>query len=134
MKKQNQKKQTPEPHKSFKARKEILMKPISLEVDLESRELFFTKGSKEQLSLPIESTNLDSVIQSYLPPKESKLVMEKLSKAEKGLEKPIPFYFVHPLTSKKFHFEYRYKIEYVKYSSTRLRGELVKTSVKKSTK
>lgn len=119
---------------TWKARREILSKPISLEVDLESRQLYFNKDSQTKLSFDFDTDDLDSLIKSYLNPKDSKAVIEKLSKAEKGLEKPIPFNFVHPLTAKQFHFEYRYKIVYVKYSSTRLQGELIQTKAKKITK
>ena len=115
---------------TWKHRRELLSNSIPLEIDLQSRQLFLNEKLNEKLDLNFKTDNLDTVITSYLLPKESKKVMQSLSKAEKGLEKPIAFNFVHPLTSKAFHFEYHYKIVYVKYSSTRLQGELVKTPSK----
>lgn len=114
---------------SWKKRRALLSKSIPLEVDLESRQLFFAESPDAKLNFNTE--NLDILIDSYLLPKESKKVMQSLSKAKKGIEKPISFHFIHPLTSKSFHFEYHYKIVYVKYSSTRLQGELIKTSPKR---
>lgn len=112
---------------TWKHRRELLSKSIPLEVDLESRQLFFNANVDKNLSLNFNTDNLDKLIASYLHPKESKKVIKSLSKAEKGLEKPILFNFVHPLTSKAFQFEYHYKIVYVNYSSTRLQGELKKS-------
>lgn len=115
---------------NWKLRKEILTNNIPLEVDLENRQLFFNKGLNEKLNLNFKTNNLDKVIDSFLQPKESRKVMKSLSKAGKGVEKPIQFNFVHPLTSKAFQFEYHYKIVYVNYSSTRLQGELIKSQAK----
>lgn len=113
---------------TWKHRREILSKSIPLEVDLESRQLFFNTNLSKNLNL--NTDNLDKVIESFLQPKESRKVMKSLSKAGKGLEKPIHFNFVHPLTSKAFQFEFHYKIIYVNYASTRLQGELIKSSAK----
>lgn len=115
---------------TWKHRRDLLSNAIPIEVDLESRQIFIDKCLDKKLNLFFNTTNLDAMIASYLLPKESKKVMQRLSKAEKGLEKPIPFRFVHPLTDKTFHFEYHYKIVYVKYASTRLQGELIKTPTK----
>jgi hypothetical protein len=111
----------------WKHRRELLSKSIPLEVDLESRQLFFNTNVDKNLNLNFNTDNLDKLIESHLHPKESKKVIKSLSRAEKGLEKPILFNFVHPLTSKAFQFEYHYKIVYVNYSTTRLQGELKKS-------
>lgn len=110
----------------WKKRRELISRSIPLEVDLENRQIFFQTDIKEKLHFDFNTNNVDKLITTYLDPRDTKKVMNSLVKAKKGLEKPIPFNFIHPLTSKSFHFEYRYQIIYVKYSSTRLRGELVK--------
>jgi hypothetical protein len=107
---------------------------IPLEVDLENGQLFFIEGIKQKLNFDLNTGNIDKVIKTYVDPKDLKKVKHSLSQAKKGIEKPIPFNFIHPLTAQSLRFEYRYQIEYVKYSSTRLRGVLVsirgsKTSV-----
>ena len=110
----------------WKKRRELVSKSIPLEVDLENRRIFFQTDIKEKLHFDFKTDNVDKLITTYLDPKDTKKVMNSLVKAKNGLERPIPFNFIHPLTSKSFHFEYRYQIIYVKYSSTRLQGELVK--------
>lgn len=109
----------------FKKRRELISKSISVEVDLENREIFFQKDLSEKMQFDFSSTNVDKIITTYLNPKDGKKVIKSLDSAKTGVEKPIPFHFVHPITSKAFHFEYRYQIIYVKYSSTRLKGNLV---------
>ncbi len=118
----------------WKKRREIVSNSIPLEVDLENREIFFKTDIKEKLHFDFSTNNIDSLIRNYVDPKDSKKVMRSLTEAEKGQEKPIPFNFIHPLTSKSFKFEYRYQIIYVKYSSTRLQGELVKMTESRSKK
>ena len=110
----------------WKKRREMISKAIPLEVDLENREIFFTTDIKEKLHFDFSTNNIDNLIKTYIDPKDSENVMESLTEAKKGMEKPIPFSFIHPITAKSFKFEYRYQIIYVKYSSTRLQGELVK--------
>jgi|GEM_PF-2187822 len=110
----------------WKYRREMITKSIPLEVDLENRQIFFQPGIEEKLHLDFGTNNVDNLIQTYLDPNDLKTVTQSLTEAKKGLEKPIPFNFIHPLTSKLFRFEYRYQIIYVKYSSTRLHGELIK--------
>jgi hypothetical protein len=110
---------------NWKGRKEIITKSIPLEVDLENRQLFFKTDIKERLNFEFPTNNLDNIIQTYIDPKDSKKVKQWLTKAKKGQEEPILFNFIHPETSRSFQMEYRYQITYVKYSSTRLQGELM---------
>jgi len=112
----------------WKNRREMISNSIPLEVDLENRQIFFEPGIKEKLHFDFGTTNVDNLIKTYLDPEDLKNVIRSLTEAEKGLEKPISFNFVHPLTSKTFRFEYRYQIVYVKYASTRLHGELIQIS------
>ena len=116
---------------NWKHRREMITKSIPLEVDLENRQLFFNADIKEKLHFDFGTNNVDNLIKTYLDPKDLKTVTRSLSEAKNGLEKPIPFNFVHPLTSKSFRFEYRYQIVYVKYASTRLHGELIKVEDQK---
>lgn len=109
----------------------MISKSIALEVDLESRKLFFNPDILESLHFDFGTNNMDHVIETYLDPKDLVMVNHSLTEAKNGLEKPIPFSFTHPLTSKIFSFEFRYQIVYVKYASTRLHGELVKLGTKK---
>jgi len=112
---------------SFSDKREIISRPIPLEVDLENREIFIRNEVRDTLNIDFNSTNVDNLINTYLDPEDSKQVIQSLTKAKEGLEKPIRFDFIHPLTAKRFQFEYRYQIIYVKYASTRLKGELVNT-------
>src|SRR5689334_1409865 len=110
---------------SFSSKRAIIERPIPLEVDLENREVIIRHEVRQDLNIDFSSTNVDSLIKTYLDAKDSKKVIQSLSKAKEGLEKPIQFDFIHPLTLKRFQMEYRYQIIYVKYASTRLKGELV---------
>lgn len=110
----------------WKKRRAIIANSIPLEVDLENRQIFFQSDIKEKLYFDFGTTNVDNLIKTYLDPKDSKKVTQSLTRAKKGLEKPIPFNFIHPLTSRTFKFEYHYQIIYHTYSSTRLQGKLVK--------
>ncbi len=115
----------------WKNRREMISKSIALEVDLENREIFFQSDIKDRLHFDFGTNNVDNLIKTYLDPKDLKNVTRSLTQAKEGLEKPIPFNFIHPVTAKRFHFEYRYQIVYVKYSSTRLHGELIKVDPSK---
>lgn len=119
---------------AWKNRRELISASIPLEVDLENRQLFFEEGAVKKLNLNFGTNNVDSLIKTYLDPKDLKQVSRSLLDAKKGIEKPISFNFIHPVTSKSFKFEYRYQIVYVKYSSTRLHGELVKVGSKRPNK
>jgi hypothetical protein len=110
----------------WKRRREMIINSIALEVDLENRQVFFEAGVEKKMRLEFGTNNVDNLIKTYLDDKDLKHVVHSLTEAKKGLEKPIQFQFVHPLTSKSYRFEYRYQIVYVKYSSTRLLGELHK--------
>jgi len=116
----------------WKKRRDVILKAIPLEVDLENRQIFFRKGLPEDLSVALNSSNVDRLINEFVAPEDSENVTKSLLQAQKGLEKPITFNFVHPGTSQKLKFEYRYEIEYVKYSSTRLNGVLVNIRDKKN--
>jgi hypothetical protein len=109
----------------WKTRRDIALRSISLDVDLENREIFLQKDLKEKLNFDFPTNNVDRLISSYVAPEDSQNVKQSLIRAEKGSEEPIMFNFIHPLTSQKLRFEYRYEIIYVKYSSTRLHGVLV---------
>ena len=115
----------------WKKRRALVIGAIPLEVDLENRQLFFDAGIEEKLRFNLETNNIDSLIKTYLDPKDLKKVTQSLSDAKEGLEKPIHFNFIHPITSRSFKFEYRYQIIYVKYASTRLHGELIKVNDKR---
>jgi hypothetical protein len=133
MKKQNTSsgKKTPETRKenlNWKNKREIISKSIPLEVDLENREIFFKTDITKRLNFDFDTTNVDNLISTYLDPRDSETVIQSLTEAKEGLEKPILFNFIHPHTSRSFQFEYRYQIIYVKYSSTRLQGELINVS------
>lgn len=109
----------------WKNRREMVSKSIPLEVDLENRQIFFQHDIQDKLHFEFNTNNIDNLIKAYVDPKDLKKVKQSLTRAEKGLEKPIQFNFIHPETARSFQFEYRYQIIYVKYSSTRLQGELV---------
>lgn len=111
---------------NWKKRREILSNAIAMEVDLENRQIFFEPGIKDKLRFDFGTNNVDNLIKTYLDPKELRKINRSLTEAKKGREKPIPFNFVHPLTSRTYRFEYHYQIVYVKYASTRLHGELIK--------
>ncbi|WP_317898456.1 hypothetical protein [Aurantibacillus circumpalustris] len=134
MKKQYKKAEETKNILNWKNRRELMSKNIPLEVDLENRQLFFKDGIKEKLHFDFGTNNIDNLIKTYLDPKDLEIVNRSLTQAKKGLEKPIPFNFIHPLTSKSIRFEYRYQIVYVKYASTRLLGELIKIGSKKARK
>jgi hypothetical protein len=133
MKKQNKTSQkeirkTRKTELAWKNKREIISKSIPLEVDLENREIFFKTDIRKTLNFEFDTTNIDRLISTYLDPNDSQKVTQSLTKAKEGLEKPILFNFIHPHTSRSFQFEYRYQIIYVKYSSTRLQGELINVS------
>jgi len=105
--------------------KTIIAGNIPLEVDLENRQIFFDERIKDTFQLDQRSNNIDSFINTYVDPADSKKVIQSLSFAGQGLEQPFRFNFIHPLTERKLQFEYRYQIIYHRYACTRLRGELV---------
>jgi hypothetical protein len=119
---------------AWKNRRELISTSIPLEVDLENRQLFFEEGVIKKLNLNFGTSNVDNLIKTYLDPKDLKKVSRSLTDAKNGIEKPISFNFIHPVTSRSFKFEYRYQIIYVKYSSTRLHGELIKVGSERSKK
>src|SRR5258708_1601582 len=92
---------------NWKNRREMINRSIALEVDLENRKLFFQSDIQESLHFDFGTNNIDHVIETYLDPNDLKQVNLSLIEAKKGLEKPIPFNFTHPLTAKTFQFEYR---------------------------
>ncbi|MBL7931242.1 MAG: hypothetical protein JNL60_05055 [Bacteroidia bacterium] len=112
---------------NWKNKRELISKSIALEVDLQNRQIFFDSDISQKLHFDFATNNVDQLINTYLDPEDSEEVIKLLTEAERGLEKPIPFHFIHPVTSRAFKFEYRYQIIYVKYASTRLQGELVRT-------
>jgi hypothetical protein len=120
------KKESKHSHKErFAKGRNLLSRTIPLEVDLENGQVFIENEVKETFNFDVVSTDVDKLIQTYLDENDSKEVMQYLTDARQGMEKPFQFNFIHPHTAKKFQFEYRYQIVYVKYASTRLKGELV---------
>lgn len=111
---------------NWKNKRELISKSISLEVDLQNRQIFFDSDISQKLHFDLDTNNVDQLISTYLAPEDSQEVIKLLTEAEHGMERPIPFNFIHPFTSRAFKFEYRYQIIYVKYASTRLQGELVR--------
>jgi hypothetical protein len=111
--------------REWKQRRDIAFKAIPLDVDLENREIFFQKDLKDKLTFEFQTNNVDRLISNYVDPRDSHKVKQGLIKAEKGAEEPITFNFIHPVTSQRMQFEYRYEIVYVRYASTRLQGLLV---------
>jgi hypothetical protein len=109
----------------FAKGRHLISRSIPVEVDLENRQVFIATEAKSTFNFDVISTDMDKLIQTYLNEDDSKEVLQNLTEARKGMEKPFQFNFIHPHTAKKFHFEYRYQIVYVKYASTRLKGELV---------
>jgi len=109
----------------WKKRRDVILKSIPVEVDLENREIIFHKDLPAELNFQIPTNNVDQLINDFVDPTDFEKVKTSLLKAEKGLEEPIKFNFIHPKTEQKLSFEYRYEIVYVKYSSTKLNGFLV---------
>lgn len=128
MKKQNTSRNSKKNTLNWKNRRDLISKSIPLEVDLENRQIFFEPGTAEMHLFDFGTNNVDNLIKTYLDPKDLKKVTRSLTEAKQGMEKPIPFNFIHPVTSKSFSFEFRYQIVYVKYASTRLHGELIKVN------
>ncbi len=112
---------------NWKHKRKLISESIAMEVDLQNRQIFFGSDIREQLHFDLETNNVDQLINAYISPEDSATVIQQLTEAERGMEKPISFNFVHPFTSRSYKFEYRYQIIYVKYASTRLQGELVRT-------
>lgn len=116
----------PNSNLNWKNKRKLVSESIAMEVDLQNRQIFFTSDILQQLRFDLETTNVDQLINAYISPEDSASVIQQLTEAERGMEKPIAFNFVHPFTSRSYKFEYRYQIIYVKYASTRLQGELVR--------
>lgn len=114
------------PDSNFKRKRQLIAESIAMEVDLQNRQIFFNSDIRQKLQFELETNNVDQLINAYISPEDSQQVFQQLTEAERGMEKPISFNFVHPFTSRSFKFEYRYQIIYVKYASTRLQGELIR--------
>lgn len=122
---QNEEKQEQPERQNTKHGRNIIANKIPVEVDLQNRQVFIESKIKESFNFEFNSTDMDKLIKTYIDEQDSQEVIQSLTEAEKGLEKPFKFHFIHPLTAKRFQYEYRYQIVYVKYASTRLRGELI---------
>lgn len=109
----------------WKNRRDVVLRSVPVQVDLENRKIFFDNKLKEVMNLDFGTSNVDKLIDEYVDPKDTKKVMRSLLEAKEGMEKPISFQFIHPKTLQKMKLEYRYEIVYVTYSSTRLHGLLV---------
>ncbi len=112
-------------YQQWKKRRDIRLRAIPLEVDLENRELFLSDDLKRHFELEFNTSNVDRLITSFVDPIDLQNVQESLQKAREGQEKPIRFHFIHPVTAQRLKMEYRYEIVYVRYASTRLHGMLV---------
>jgi hypothetical protein len=104
----------------------LVSKSIPIELDLENREILINNNELKVHRLEIDQKNIDRFISEYIDPSERRVIVESLSQAGKGVEKPIRFAFIHPRLRLKLTFEFRYEIMYVSYSKTRLKGEIVK--------
>lgn len=120
-----QKQKSEQLNTTWHQRKKVITKNIPLEIDLEKREIYFKVDAKD-LPIHFASNNVDSFINNHVHPKDLNSVVESLSLAKKGVEKPIRFNFIHPNVPVALQYEYHYQIVYVKYSQTRLQGVLVK--------
>lgn len=112
--------------KSWRSGRHLLSKSISVDLDLESREIIIHSDDVCAPPLKIDSSDLDTCIRLYVDPEQNESVLASLKEAGKGVEKPICFNFTHPELERTFTFEYHYQIVYVSYSKTRLRGKLIK--------
>lgn len=114
-----------EPTGQSDPKKRLRSTTLTVEVDLEAREVFFNENLCRKLKLDFDTTNMDRLISDYVDPLDVMHVNEGLKMAQEGRESPIRFRLIHPRTLEKLCFEYRYEIVYVKYASTRLNGVLV---------
>ncbi len=122
---EQKKKAEHKPGMSWHHRKKVITKNIPVELDLEKREIYFKEGTGD-IPVRFASNNIDSFLSNHVDPKDLNNVVESLSQAKQGVEKPIRFNFVHPHVPMPVQYEYHYQIVYVKYSQTRLQGVLVK--------
>lgn len=109
----------------WRKRRDVLLRSVPVEVDLDNRKVFFDEKLKDMMNLHFDTSNMDHLIHSFVAPEDTQHVMQSLLEAKQGKEQPIVFKFLHPGTSQKLILEYRYEIVYVTYSSTRLTGLLV---------
>ncbi|MDI1355690.1 MAG: hypothetical protein PSX36_12275 [bacterium] len=109
----------------WKKRRDVILRSIPVDVDLENRKIFFDNKLKEVMNLEFNTSNVDNLITNYVDPKDAENVIQSLLEAKQGMEKPIHFKFIHPQTALKLNLEFRYEIVYVTYASTRLHGLLV---------
>jgi hypothetical protein len=111
--------------REWKERRDIALKAIPLEVDLENREVFIGQELRNKLDFDLQTSNVDRLISNFVHPGDNLRVHDWLQLAQQGKETPISFKFVHPQTAEIILFEYRYEIVYVRYACTRLNGVLV---------
>lgn len=114
---------------SWHNRRKLIKNRIQLEIDLEKREISFTATSNE-IPVKLATNNVDSFITNHVHPKDSQTVIESLEKAQRGVEAPITFNFVHPKVPLLLQYEYHYQIVYARYSQTKLQGVLVRAPKK----
>ncbi len=112
---------------SWNNRRKLIDRNIQLEIDLEKREIRITTAASE-IPVKLATTNVDSFISNHVHAKDSQAVIESLEQAQRGVEAPIKFNFVHPKVPMLLQFEYHYQIVYARYSQTKLQGTLVRSS------
>jgi hypothetical protein len=100
---------------------------IPLQIDLERGEVLVEDKMRRKLQLDLISDSIELAIKRFVHPSDSKKVKQFLENARKGVEKPLSFNFLDPRTAEIHKYEFKYEIVYVKYSSTRLHGTLIKT-------
>jgi hypothetical protein len=110
---------------SLKGCRFLVSNITNVELDLENRQIFLNGEDLSSDLFPIKSDSLDSFISHYVDPEQSQNVINSLKEASMGVEKPIPFCFIHPDLKGKFCFEFHYQIAYVSYAKTRLKGKLI---------
>ena len=113
------------PKLSLKGCRFLVSNSTDVELDLENRQIFLNGADLSSNLFPIKSDSLDGFISSYVDPDQSLSVLDSLKEAGRGVEKPIPFCFIHPDLKGKFCFEFHYQIAYVSYAKTRLKGKLI---------
>lgn len=114
---------------SWHNRRKLIKNRIQLEIDLEKREISFTTTTND-IPVKLATNNVDSFITNHVHPKDSQTVIESLEKAQRGVEAPITFNFVHPKVPLLLQYEYHYQIVYARYSQTKLQGVLVRAPKK----
>lgn len=114
---------------SWHNRRKLIKNRIQLEIDLEKREISFTATTND-IPVKLATNNVDSFITNHVHPKDSQTVIESLERAQRGVEAPIKFNFVHPKVPLPLQYEYHYQIVYARYSQTKLQGVLVRAPKK----